>query len=237
MTPPTPEHPPPAPDWILGDDGHWKPPPFTGGPCPRSAPAPGPGPTGEPSDRSTMRGRMGMRRRDIVIGTIGLVIAGVSVLAKVQDIRDLITDIDEARNPTTLVEQACPSTGDVEDIVGEPVTAMTQEPFRSQVGEVSVIGNGCRYGHKIAVGVQSLMTDDIVNLRAAAPPLAVSDPEIGTSSVRIVELLEGQADGEDDGRVVIVFRTAERTQVMVEVDVTLADHAEELAEEVHDRLT
>lgn len=25
---PTPEHPPPAPDWILGEDGHWKPPPF-----------------------------------------------------------------------------------------------------------------------------------------------------------------------------------------------------------------
>ena len=26
---PTADHPPPAPDWILGSDGHWKPPPFS----------------------------------------------------------------------------------------------------------------------------------------------------------------------------------------------------------------
>jgi hypothetical protein len=27
---PTAPHPAPAPDWILGDDGHWRPPPFLG---------------------------------------------------------------------------------------------------------------------------------------------------------------------------------------------------------------
>lgn len=25
------DNPPPAPDWVMGDDGHWKPPPFDGG--------------------------------------------------------------------------------------------------------------------------------------------------------------------------------------------------------------
>lgn len=38
-----PDHPPPAPDWILGDDGHWRPPPF---PTAAASPPPG-GPTGQ----------------------------------------------------------------------------------------------------------------------------------------------------------------------------------------------
>ncbi len=39
---PTPEHPPPAPDWVMGEDGHWKPPPFTSGPSRPAAPPPPP---------------------------------------------------------------------------------------------------------------------------------------------------------------------------------------------------
>ena len=46
------EHPPPAPDWILGEDGHWKPPPFDGGArstAAPSAPAPPVPPPGPPT--------------------------------------------------------------------------------------------------------------------------------------------------------------------------------------------
>lgn len=45
------EHPPPAPDWILGEDGHWKPPPFPAGGRPTAPPPPaasGPAPTPPP---------------------------------------------------------------------------------------------------------------------------------------------------------------------------------------------
>lgn len=39
-----PHNPPPAPDWVMGDDGHWKPPPFVIG----HDPAPGPSPHAAP---------------------------------------------------------------------------------------------------------------------------------------------------------------------------------------------
>ncbi|HEX7134036.1 MAG TPA: hypothetical protein VF228_15780 [Iamia sp.] len=47
-----PDHPPPAPDWVLGDDGHWKPPGFSasgpGAAPPTAWPAPVPATSPEP---------------------------------------------------------------------------------------------------------------------------------------------------------------------------------------------
>ena len=40
-------NPPPAPDWVMGDDGHWKPPPFDAGSS-RAAMPPPPAPYGHP---------------------------------------------------------------------------------------------------------------------------------------------------------------------------------------------
>jgi hypothetical protein len=43
------EHPPPAPDWILGEDGHWKPPPFQVGGRPTAPPPTAPPLTAPPA--------------------------------------------------------------------------------------------------------------------------------------------------------------------------------------------
>ena len=231
--PTTTEHPPPAPDWILGDDGHWKPPPFGSGGGSRPARATGPNPSGgdtEP-DRSTMRGRMGLRRRDIVIGTLGLVIAAVGLVTKIQDVKELIGLAEEVRDPTTLAERACPSTEDVQDILGRPVTAMTSEPFSAQAGGVYVVGDGCQYGAGVSIGAQSLLTEDVESLSVLASPLVVTDPGIGKTSVRVEETF---ADGE--GQVTIVFRTDDLVQGMVQVDIAHAEKAEDLARAVHDRI-
>ena len=44
------QHPPPGPDWVMGDDGHWKPPPLVPGrPLGPSRPPPGAGPAVPPA--------------------------------------------------------------------------------------------------------------------------------------------------------------------------------------------
>ncbi|QYG92400.1 hypothetical protein HC251_08060 [Iamia sp. SCSIO 61187] len=77
---PTAAHPPPAPDWILGHDGHWKPPPFSadGSPTPtsrRSAATVDPGDGAD--ERSSTRSSPGAG----VVFAVILVVLAVSYLA------------------------------------------------------------------------------------------------------------------------------------------------------------
>lgn len=120
--PPTPQHPPPAPDWILGEDGHWRPPPFTAG-SGRPRPNPGPGQTPGPGDagggrggrRPSMRRRMGMRRRDVVWGVLGLAVLGTGIFSTVGDGMSLLDRITEGE-PTFAEKLAAEEEAQAEDI-------------------------------------------------------------------------------------------------------------------------
>lgn len=73
------DNPPPAPDWILGADGHWKPPPFTISGGVRPSPPPSPDgdapepPTDEDRAAHERRARRRLRRRERTAALWGLV--------------------------------------------------------------------------------------------------------------------------------------------------------------------
>lgn len=71
---PTAAHPPPAPDWILGHDGHWKPPPFSaaGVPTPTSRRSPATVEADAPDEHPSPRAGIGAA---VVLAVILVVVA------------------------------------------------------------------------------------------------------------------------------------------------------------------
>jgi hypothetical protein len=174
-------HPPPAPDWILGDDGHWRPPPFDDGragprPAPSGSPPPGPGPRGGPR-----RSRGGA-----VLGVIALVCSGLGIGAKALGVFDVVAAVrDEVSTETTepvgfdgapepslepeLVESlarperivlgpegdvVCPGVDEVTFILEDEVLPpeIVREGVVREAHGVDLSGVECRYGDEIRMG-------------------------------------------------------------------------------------
>jgi len=115
---PAPEHPPPAPDWILGDDGHWKPPSFDagagGGAGPRPAGPTGPGPNPAGPGPGPPRSRRGVwrRRATITWGAIIVVLTPLGWGLKALDIWDGADTVVNGTEPSSLTDDSRSSSSD-----------------------------------------------------------------------------------------------------------------------------
>lgn len=84
-----PDNPPPAPDWILGSDGHWRPPPFDLAGAGRLPPTNGPGHAAGPPAMGGPGGIPGRPRPPassggrlaFVLGAVGVTVVGLLVAA------------------------------------------------------------------------------------------------------------------------------------------------------------
>jgi hypothetical protein len=251
--PPTAEHPPPAPDWILGDDGHWKPPPFSTGGGPRPAPAAGPNP---PSGGAPGRGGTGQGSRwgalagllvpILFIGGIGFKAydafevgkkvfgsddAPVDERAAALDAQadDLADDMD-SRARTVLGpdgDRVCPAVEWVGPLTDDrwPVPPeIVREGVDRSVNDVDVSGIECRYGEHIRVGKLDGFEDRVHELMSASGPVAVREGPF-PGSVRF--------DDPATGTATIVFEDRDETveafvQLPIDGDsylISLADFA------------
>lgn len=222
MQPPAPEHPQPAPGWILGEDGHWRPPPFTAGPGPRPAPAPGAGgggTGGTGGGRSPGSGRRSWRDRlHVVWGLVVVVVAIAGAAGGARELYGFIRPGQETYDPTTdeategdpILDQemdrraravlgpdgdpVCPSIDWVTATTEVPIPAdqIVREGIERSVNGVDLSGIECRYGDQLRLGKLDGVEERVRDLYASEGPVTVQEGPF-PGSVRFDDAATGMA--------------------------------------------
>jgi hypothetical protein len=243
-------HPPPAPDWILGEDGHWRPPPFDTGQRPRPVPpspppGPGPGPGPGRSDRGRRMG-LGVVGLVLVVAGIGFKVAdGMSIIDKVRDEtkpswqktlddeaaaedqhRAALADAMASEDRTVLGpggDDVCPEVEWVGRMTDQLVPQeIVREGVERSINGVDVSGIECRYGEHIRVGKLHGFEDRVDALMASGGPIEVREGPF-PGSVRFDDPAAGRATivFEDDEQILEAF-----VQLPIDIDnylISLAD--------------
>ena len=166
-------NPPPAPDWVLGDDGHWKPPPFDGGGRRPTATAPPPvaghpgagapppaapwaGPPGGPPPMPPSKGN----------GTVIAIVAGVvAVVVLVPVVLILaVTLLGREAEPKFQAVGSAIDTGDGALVPIDPGPTTEPAPASAELAE------WCPSGAEVAATL-----GDVSGPEAAAQPPTVLD--------------------------------------------------------------
>lgn len=228
------ENPPPAPDWILGPDGHWRPPPFEVG-RPVAAPPPPGMVAGPPPGRGPAPGpssRRGGVVAALVLGLVGigaLAVGAVTFLGRTPPERESLrlSPVEEAADPadptdpaasdpgaapagSTLSEQAARRIGD--DLEGEGWAVQEAEPVPTDEAGATCMPAGWREG----------VTD---RFRIAFHADGIGDTEVRTSAYGTPD--QAQADlaraSSEEFRACLERSAEEHTGVDVTVQALPAD--------------
>ena len=100
-----PDHPPPAPDWVLGDDGHWKPPAYSASEPGAALPKAGPAPVAAapPEPPTAPRASLGLAIAVVVL-VVAVAAAGIFVLTRGDTREPAVAGpivVDDGPAPTT----------------------------------------------------------------------------------------------------------------------------------------
>lgn len=174
---------PPAPGWLMGDDGHWKPPTFTfEDNVVRSTPEPGSGDDEKRPKRDHTRAKNEAKRMGktalgglfCVAALVGAVAAGNSVYHGVKEDEARVSpideepgeardryqgvDVDEIRGEVGPVGDAgtiCPGPAEVATVLGEPeAQARYAYDETTRVNGIPLWGVRCNYGAHVTVGAE-----------------------------------------------------------------------------------
>lgn len=200
--------PPPAPDWVLGDDGHWKPPPFVlGGTA--SPPSPLQDPTAGPPPETAVARSRGVPVVAIVgglavvaVGVVGLLFVAVTFLGTTAEPQFQRVEMDERDGDD--------SSPPVRRAPAPPPPTATEAPEPEEPdedGEVDLRGPG---GIADALTESVLEDPDFSVRRAERPPLGERD---GCA-------VDGWMDGATERHRVTFTRTAIASPEVLVVSIT-----------------